>query len=212
MSVENLPDFNEQTGPASAKYFKACALSKKLLAERQRLFEEGKRIREQNPRGIDQFSYQNSFGKPRQPNAAESLIAEFIQPEVAEASPVQVNHEALARCREIGATTQEIDDAIRQLGDKILEFHVRACKEYSLSVRDHYRPIGERISAAIVELAQAVDEHDSFIEALCKKEVHHFSWLQLVERPSWNTIRRMLRSAYEAGHLAKGELDRWRDK
>jgi hypothetical protein len=210
MLVETLPPFDENTGPASQKYFRAVALSKKLRDEREKLFEEGQQIRKDNPRGLDAFAYQNTSGKPRQLNAAEAQIAEFLHGEAETAAPP--NHEALARCREIGATTREIDDAIHKLGERLGEFHVRANKEYVLSIKDHYWSIGARIAAALVELAQAVDEHDAFVEALRKKEVHHFSWLDIVAFPSWDKLRRMLRTAFDAGHIGEDTLKRWSDK
>jgi hypothetical protein len=214
MASENLPSFNAEIGPHSAKYFRAVALSKKLMAERQRLFEEGQQIRKDNPRGLDAFNYQYATGKPRELNAAEAMVAEFVRSESETGAPVPANHEALERAREIGASTQQIDDAVHQLGERMQEFFVRANREYVTNpeVKAAYEPVGRRIASALVELAEACNEHDAFVEELRKRDVHHFSWLQLVERPSWNNIRRMLRSAFEAGHISKSELDQWRNK
>ncbi|WP_363348845.1 hypothetical protein [Methylocystis echinoides] len=214
MAMKNLPDFNEATGPHSARYFKAAALSKRMQEQRNKLFEEGQAIRRENPGTFSQMNYEYATVRPREINAAEALVAEFVRPEGEVAQPASVNSEALARGREIGTSTQQLDDALHQLGEKMLELHVRSCKEFVLlpEVQSAYRPIGERISVAILELASAVDEHDAFVEALSKRGVRHFSWLGPIERPSWNTIRRMLRSAVEAGHITKDQLDKWNDK
>lgn len=213
MASKDLPEFNEATGPHSARYFKACALSKRMQAERKRLFEEGVEIRKTNPSVRDAFNYQHAIPGKRQPNPAEAAIAEFVEDGNA-VQPGTINHEALARAREIGASTQELDDALKMLGEKTLELHVRACREFTTlpAVQDAYRPIGARIANAILELAAACAEHDQFIEQLRQRNVNHHSWLGHVEKPSWDRLQRMLRSAFEAGHIAKSELDQWRDK
>lgn len=216
MAATKLPAFDENIGPDTSRYLRAEALSLRLQAQRDRLSKEHHELIANNRNLRDTFSRENNTATPREPTRAEKLLAELDGETVVE-KPVErtdAEREALARSRELGASSQDVRDAIQQLGEKTQYWRTKACAEFCQAVREeHYAPVAVDVAKALVALAEAVDRHDAFMGELHAMGVTQRSHLLCVELPRWRDLLRQLRSAAEHGYLKASAIKaEWRDK
>ncbi|RTL87895.1 MAG: hypothetical protein EKK29_07035 [Hyphomicrobiales bacterium] len=219
-ATKKLPEFNADIGPESARHFRAEALSRRLMEQIERNTGEHKELLARNPAIRDAFVRENVRTSKREPTLADRMLAEVEgdgEPQAEESRPVgpsDAERDALGGSRELNASWQEINDALHELGDKQLWWHSKSCREYCEKIRsEHYAPLATEVAKKILELAHAIDRHDSFTGELHRMGVTAQSNLLMLELPRWRHILRALNSAVEHNYIDKSAIpETWRQK
>lgn len=204
-----LPDF-ASGGPICARYAEALGKNRELQARRSDISREVAAIVARYPKGFGLAAEMVAPAPAKAETPVDKLLGVFApQKPAPKKSAIDAD---ILTARDLSREGEQLDEAMRVLGDQLSALHRKASREYCENIVDQYRPLAARVAQAILDLGEAIDAHDAFIHEVQRREIQS-SYLLIVERPRWQQIMRWLKSAIEGGHFDARKIpEKWRSR